>query len=71
MAQDFSAAFGVGEKETMIATIDADGVALAAIQGLYEIVQEKDCQIAELEARLSALEERLAGEARGAKGGAE
>ncbi|MCH7704534.1 MAG: VCBS repeat-containing protein, partial [Planctomycetes bacterium] len=31
MAQDFSAAFGVGEKETMITTIDADGVALAAI----------------------------------------
>ena len=33
-----------------------DGVALAAIQGLNEIVQEKDAQIADLEARLDTLE---------------
>ena len=33
MAQDFQAAFGVGETDTGITTIDADGVALAAIQG--------------------------------------
>ena len=35
MAQDFAAAFGVGENTTTISTVDADGVALAAIQGLY------------------------------------
>ena len=34
MAQDFRAAFGLGETELGISTIDADGVALAAIQGL-------------------------------------
>jgi len=34
MAQDFRAAFGLGGDDTTIATIDADGVALAAIQGL-------------------------------------
>jgi hypothetical protein len=34
MAQDFYAAFGVGEDDTHITTVDADGVALAAIQGL-------------------------------------
>jgi hypothetical protein len=45
MAQDFHAAFGLGDSDKSIATIDADGVALAAIQGLYEIVQEKDCEI--------------------------
>lgn len=59
MAQDLHAAFGVGEKETMITAIDADGVALAAIQGLYELVLEKDCEITDLESRNDELEERL------------
>ena len=54
VAQDFYAAFGVGEDDKHIATIDADGVALAAIQGLYRVVQEKDVRIAGLEARLAA-----------------
>ena len=35
MAQDFSRAFAVGEDTTSIAMVDADGVSLAAIQGLY------------------------------------
>ena len=34
VAQDFFAAFGVGGDDRHIATVDADGVALAAIQGL-------------------------------------
>ncbi len=34
MAQDFHAAFGLGTDDKHIATVDADGVALAAIQGL-------------------------------------
>ena len=58
MAQDVFGAFGVGEKETMITTIDADGIALAAIQGLLELVQEKDCEIADLESRNDELESR-------------
>jgi hypothetical protein len=63
MAQDFYTAFGVGEDDVHISTVDADGVALAAIQGLYQLVQEQAAQIAalqqqnaELEARLAALE---------------
>jgi hypothetical protein len=55
-AQDFYAAYGLGEGELTISTVDADGVALAAIQGLYTVVQEKDAQIAALEARVAALE---------------
>jgi hypothetical protein len=39
MAQDFRAAFGLGESEKAISTVDADGVALAAIQGLHAIVR--------------------------------
>ncbi len=60
MAQDFHAAFGVGEKETMIATVDADGVALAAIQGLYEVVREKDDEIKDLKQRLERMEALVA-----------
>ncbi len=55
-AQDFYAAFGLGEGDTRINTVDADGVALAAIKGLHRIVKEKDVQIAELERRMAELE---------------
>jgi len=63
MAQDFAAAFGVGEDDTHITTVDADGVALAAIQGLYTqnqaLAAENTAlrqQVDSLEARLTALE---------------
>lgn len=59
MAQDFYAAFGLGNDERYISTVDADGVALAAIQGLYQLLQERDAVIAGQEARLVALEEHL------------
>jgi hypothetical protein len=49
MAQDFAAAYGLGSDDKMINPLDANGVALAAIQGLYEEVQE-------LRKRLAALE---------------
>src|SRR5262249_16188138 len=41
MAQDFHAAFGLGALSTGIATVDADGVALAAVQGLNEKVEDR------------------------------
>jgi hypothetical protein len=44
-AQDFRAAFGLGGDERAISTVDADGVALAAIQELYRMVREKDAEI--------------------------
>jgi hypothetical protein len=59
MAQDFAAAFGLGGDERSIGTIDADGVALAAIQALYEIVNEKDAEIDALKARLLKLEAKV------------
>jgi hypothetical protein len=55
MAQDFYAAFGLGEDERHISTLDADGVALAAIQGLYQMVQEKEESIVTLESQLMAM----------------
>jgi hypothetical protein len=52
MAQDFAAAFGVGEDDKHICPVDAQGVAFAAIQGLYHIVQEKEAQTESLQAQL-------------------
>jgi hypothetical protein len=59
MAQDFYAAFGVGPDDKHITTVDADGVALAAIQGLNQKVEEKDAKIDDLEKRLKRLEQLL------------
>lgn len=59
-AQDFHAAFGVGDDERTISPLDASGVALAAIQELHRQLQERDERVAALEARLAALEEKLA-----------
>lgn len=64
MAQDFAAAFGVGEDARHINTVDADGVALAAIQGLNQKVEaltgeikRRDAENAELKQRLDKLEQ--------------
>jgi hypothetical protein len=59
VAQDFHAAFGVGFDDKHIATVDADGVALAAIQGLNrkleQTVQTQDARIRKLEAELDEI----------------
>jgi hypothetical protein len=57
MAQDFHAAFGLGGDETRIATVDADGVALAAIQGLHATLTDEN---AALRTELDHLREALA-----------
>jgi len=66
MAQDFHAAFGLGETPRGISTVDADGVALAAIQGLYAMMQSqaamneaKDRRIESLERELAAIRQKL------------
>jgi len=64
-AQDFRRAFGVGEDDRHISTVDADGVILAAIQGLMRRVEQNDARIRELERRLrAAAGESLPGEDR-------
>ena len=64
MAQDFWAAFGLGESPRGISTVDADGVALAAIQGLHQLVEEKDARIAALEKRLTEMRAEVAAQRR-------
>jgi len=57
-AQDFRATFGLGASAAGIDTVDADGVALAAIQGLREQVLELRDENVALRARLEVLENR-------------
>lgn len=66
MAEDFHDEFGLGESPEHISNVDADGVALAAIQGLDEELEEKEARIQEFQSeneelreRLDALEERV------------
>ncbi len=59
MAQDFAAAFNLGETPLGISTVDADGVALAAIQGLNAKVDDKDARIAALERAIAQMQARV------------
>jgi hypothetical protein len=61
MAQDFSAAFKVGEGDKTISTIDPDGVALAAIQGLHEELKDRDAKIDGLQQQVRQQQEQLDG----------
>jgi hypothetical protein len=60
MAQDFHAAFGLGESELLINTVDIDGVNLAAVKALEARTMRQQERITELEARNATLEQRLA-----------
>jgi uncharacterized coiled-coil protein SlyX len=46
MAQDFHAAFGLGDDPTRLAPMDVQGVALAAIQGLNAKLEERVARLA-------------------------
>jgi len=71
-AQDFRAAFGLGEDDKHISTVDAQGVALAGIQALYQTVTQlkqnladRDREIDDLRARLADLEQAISAVATG------
>jgi hypothetical protein len=61
MAQDFHAAFNVGTDDKHIAVVDEGGVALAAIQGLNQKLEEeakaKDAEIAALKQSVAELKQ--------------
>lgn len=59
-AQDFFAAYGLGQDEQHIAPLDANGVTLAAVQELDRMVQARDAQITTLEHQNADLSARLA-----------
>jgi hypothetical protein len=49
MAQDFRAAFALGNTDKAYNPIDAHGVALAAVQALYERIEEQEIRLERLE----------------------
>lgn len=57
MAQDFAKAFGVGEDDTSIAMVDADGISLVAIQALY---RQKNAEVTALKRQNAAQSDRIA-----------
>ena len=57
MAQDFYAAFNVGPDDKHITTIDESGVALAAIQGLNQKLEETRAENAQLKQQLMELKQ--------------
>jgi len=59
VAQDFYAAFGLGQDDRHISTVDTAGISLAAIQALYAQNQELRAENANLRSRLAGLEVRL------------
>jgi len=63
VAQDFQATFGLGTDDKSIGTVDADGVALAAIQGLNQKLEERcqkaDSRVENLEAENAELKRQL------------
>ena len=59
MAQDFAAAFNVGEDNRHITTIDPDGVALAGVQALDSRTNSQQLRIEELQKENKELKERL------------
>jgi hypothetical protein len=56
MAEDFHDAFGLGPDDEHITTVDADGVAFAAIQGLAEKLDGAEQKLAEKDDRIDDLE---------------
>jgi hypothetical protein len=59
MSEDFYQAFGLGQDDKHISFTDSAGVALAAVQGLNQVVQEKDKEITDLKSRIEALEKMV------------
>ncbi len=71
MAQDFKAAFNLGTDDKTISTVDSAGVTMAAVQGLYQMMLEKEQrneelagEVRELRAQVTRLERAVKGEQR-------
>jgi hypothetical protein len=61
MAQDFHAAFGLnGDDDKHISVVDEGGVALAAIQGLNQKVDDQKAELRQKETEITELKQRLA-----------
>jgi trimeric autotransporter adhesin len=68
MAQDFYAAFGVGEDNRHITSIDEDGIALASIKALYHANRRLTAENGQLLRQVSALKEAFGAQNRQLRG---
>lgn len=59
VAQDFYTAFNLGDDDRHIGTLDAEGIALAAIQGLQEVVADKTSLIEHQQQEIEVLKTQL------------
>ena len=59
IAEDFEQVFGLGTNGKTISVVDASGIALAAIQGLYKEVQKRDQEIKILAGQLANLQSQM------------
>jgi hypothetical protein len=59
MAQDFAAAFQVGEDDRHIHVVDAAGVAFAAIQALNAVVEGQQEKIGQLQRQMTAIQAEI------------
>ncbi|MGA2242583.1 MAG: tail fiber domain-containing protein [Verrucomicrobiota bacterium] len=59
MAQDFKGAFYPGRDDKTISTLEFDGVALAAVQGLNRKLEEKDVEIQALKKSVAELRQMV------------
>ena len=60
MAQDFRGAFGLGESNRYIDSLDAEGVALAGVQGLYRISRAQQRELVRATRRIERLQAQVA-----------
>ncbi|ANS62325.1 hypothetical protein SLINC_0101 [Streptomyces lincolnensis] len=54
MAQDWHAAFGLGDTDTKIDLVDANSIAIVAIQALHRQVNDRQQEVAQLHAQIPA-----------------
>ncbi len=59
MSQDFAATFRLGDSDRSIQVVDVNGVTLAAIQGLYQMLVEKNTELDALRAEIQALKQLM------------
>jgi uncharacterized coiled-coil protein SlyX len=60
VAQDFHAAFAVGQDDRHLTALDANGVALAAIQGLNQKLSEQEAVLKEKASEIQELRQAVA-----------
>jgi predicted RNA binding protein YcfA (HicA-like mRNA interferase family) len=71
MAQDFKQTFFPGTDDKSLNTLDMDGVQMAALKGLHQVVKEKDAELQAVKGELKELRAMLESLAKAKAAGAQ